>query len=73
MKDKVELSYTGYSWILTIKNDLIGEYSVELPDTLAMPIALAISTIREVGKKEGYEKAKKKYKAINNASKLNIF
>lgn len=72
MKDRVELAYTGYSWILTIRNDLLGEYSVDLPDNVSMAVALAISTAREVGKKEGYEKAKKKYKAISDASKLGI-
>ena len=68
MKDKVELAYAGYGWIMTIKNDLVGEYSVDLPDGLAMSVALAISTARQAGVQEGYDKAKKRYKAINDAA-----
>ena len=40
-----------------------------------MTVAVAIATARDTGRKEGYEKAKKKYKAINKAagSMTNVF
>jgi len=58
MKDKVELAYSSYGWILTVKNDLLGEYSVDLPDNISMAVALAISTARDIGRKEGPVKKK---------------
>ena len=73
MKNRVDLNYTNDSgWTMTIINDLLGEYKVDLPDNLSMAVALALSTVAESAKKAGYEKAKKKYKAINDVSKLNL-
>lgn len=73
MKNKVDLNYKdGFGWTMTITNDLLGEYKVDIPDNLSMAVAIALSTVAESAKKAGYEKAKKKYKAINDASKLGI-
>lgn len=75
MKDKVEMKYvsedSGY-WQLTVNNKFIGQQVIKLDSSNAMLIAMAIATVRDVGRQEGYEKAKKKYKAIENASSLGI-
>jgi hypothetical protein len=75
MKDKVEMKYvsddSGY-WELTVNNKFIGEQVVKLDSNNAMLIAMAIATVRDLGRQEGYDKAKKKYKAIENASNLGI-
>lgn len=77
MKDNVELKYVaskseifgpnyGY-WELTINNDLLGQQVVTLGQEVALAVAVAISTAREVGRKEGAEKIKKRYKGIIDA------
>lgn len=75
MKNKVEIRYvsddTGY-WELTVNNKFLGQQSVRLDDNNAMVIAMAIATVRDIGIKEGQEKAMKKYKAIENASDLGV-
>jgi hypothetical protein len=71
MKDKVEMKYvsddSGY-WELTVSNKFIGEQVVRLDASNAMLIAMAIGTVRDLGRQEGYEKAHKKYKAIHKLS-----
>jgi len=77
MKDKVELRYVaskseifgpnyGY-WELIINNDLLGQQVVTLGQEVALAVAVAISTAREVGRKEGADKIKKRYKGIIDA------
>lgn len=56
------------SWELTVTNEHYGKVTVTLPYNIAMTIAVAIATARDAGIKEGYEKAKKKYKAINKVA-----
>lgn len=60
------------NWELTILNPLLGEKTIILPNDIAMPVAIAIATAydaaREEGEKIGYEKAKKRYEAINKAA-----
>ena len=56
------------SWELIVTNEHYGKVTVTLPYNIAMTIAVAIATARDAGIKEGYEKAKKKYKAINRAA-----
>ena len=81
MKDKVELRFvhseaTSFkelaqdpgSWELIVNNDLYGNIAVALPSDIAMTVAVAIATARDAGRKEGYDKAKKKYKAINKVA-----
>lgn len=74
MKNRVEIKYvsddSGY-WELTVNNNFTGEQSIRLDSSNAMVIAMAIATVRDVGRQEGYEKAKKKYKAIRDASEFN--
>lgn len=76
MQNKVELKYVasesevygpyyGY-WELTIYNNLLGKQVIKLNQEIALGVAVAISTAREAGIQEGYNKAKKKYKPVVN-------
>ena len=77
MKDKVELKYVASKsevfgpdyghWELTVNNDLLGSTTVILTQDVALTVAVAISTAREVGRKEGADKIKKRYKGIIDA------
>ena len=81
MQNKVELKYIasesevygpyyGY-WELTVYNDLLGKQAIKLSQEIALGVAVAISTARQAGVDEGYQKAKKKYKtATNTATKF---
>ena len=75
MKDKVEIKYvsddSGY-WELTVNSKLLGQKVIKLDNNNAMVIDLAIATVRNIGVKEGQEKAMKKYQAIENASDLDV-
>ena len=75
MKNKVEIKYvsddSGY-WELTVNNKFIGQQIIKLDPSNAMLIAMAIATVRDIGIQEGYDKAKKKYKAIEDASSLDV-
>lgn len=68
MKDRVELKYTDLNgWQLIVENDLVGKQAVDLPNDMAMIVALAVSTARRVGIKEGQDRIKKRYKGIIDA------
>lgn len=75
MKDSVEMKFVasnsqyfnglvedrGY-WLLTIKNDFLGEQTVKIENDIALTVALAIATAKNVGRQEGYPKKKKNVK-----------
>ena len=73
VKNKVEIKYVsddfGY-WELTVNNKFLGQKVVRLDHDNAMVIAIAIATVRDIGIKEGQEKAMKKYKAIADVSNI---
>lgn len=84
MKNKIEIKYVTKKsdtfadlirddyWEMTVWSDIVGKQVVHLQTGQAMVVALAIGIAKETGKKEGYAKAKKKYKAINQISRMNI-
>ena len=83
MKNKVEIKYVSSKnedfltfipdhWEMTVWSDIVGKQVIHLTTEQAMVVALGIGVVKDAGKKEGYEKAKKKYKAINNIYKMNI-
>jgi hypothetical protein len=83
MKNKIEIKYvsgtnpdfltmTSDHWEMTVWSDIVGKQVIQLETDQAMVVALAIGIAKETGKKEGYEKAKKKYKAITKLANLNI-
>lgn len=84
MKNKVEIKYVSNAdkadnfsqfhdhWELTVQSDIMGRQVLSLTTEQAMVIGLALGVARETGRKEGYEKAKKKYKAINKIANMNI-
>jgi hypothetical protein len=65
MKDKVEMKYvsseatnftsfaqdSGY-WELTVQNKFIGTKTVELSVDVAMTVAMAVATARDLGRRE---------------------
>jgi hypothetical protein len=83
MKNKVEikyvsaknedfLTYTPDHWELTVWSDIVGKQVVHLTTEQALVVAIAVGLVKDIGKKEGYEKAKKKYKAIDKISRMNF-
>lgn len=81
MKNKIEIKYVSGSnpdfltftpdhWEMTVWSDIVGKQVIHLDTGQAMVVALAIGIAKDVGKKEGHAKAKKKLKAINEASRL---
>lgn len=55
-------------WELTVTNDVINNETVRLPHDIAMTVAFAITTAKEVGIEQGMKEAKKKYDAMNKAA-----
>lgn len=82
MKNRVEIKYVSNAetfpglfedyWELNVSNDVVGHYTLKLSQEQAMPIAMAIATATDAGRKQGYDKAKKKYKAIQRIANSNI-
>lgn len=66
MKNKVEIKYVSSTsevfgpdnghWVLTVDSETVGKQVVNLPQSIALVVAIAVSTARQAGIKEGYKK-----------------
>ena len=56
--DFVSLAKDPGYWELTVVNKLIGTQTVQLPSEVAMTVAIAIASARDLGRREGPVKKK---------------
>ncbi len=70
MQNKIEIKYVGDTeqWQMTVCSDIAGIQVVSLSTSQAMAVAAAIGIAKDIGKKEGYSKAKEKYAAVKRLS-----